>query len=68
MLKTTIEELISSGLTEQAIADAVGSTQPTINRIRTGETEDPKHSLGRSLERLHQDRLQRGLIPGKAVA
>jgi hypothetical protein len=33
------------GLTDQALADLVESTQPTIWRIRTGETKDCAASL-----------------------
>lgn len=35
----------SHGLTDQALADIVESTQPTIWRIRTGETKDCAASL-----------------------
>jgi transcriptional regulator with XRE-family HTH domain len=33
-----IESLIAKGWSQQAIADAVGCSQPTINRIKSGVT------------------------------
>jgi hypothetical protein len=45
-----ISALIARGETEASIASAVGSSQPTINRIRHGQT--PAYPLGRSLVEL----------------
>lgn len=43
-----IAELISLGLSQQAIADKVGCSQPTVCRIQKGA--DPGYKLGRRIE------------------
>lgn len=62
-----IAALIESGLTEQAIADRVTKdgvyvAQSTINRIKTGEIEQPKFDLGMALLRL-RDQMRRSSSP-----
>lgn len=52
-----ITSLIESGLTEQAIADRLGSlgiqvAQSTIHRIKTGEIDQPKFDVGVALLKL----------------
>jgi hypothetical protein len=44
-VKTLVARLNEQGMTDQAIADLVDSTQPTIWRIRNGVTEDCAASL-----------------------
>ena len=50
-----VEELVGSGLSEQDIATEVGSSQPTVNRIRNGKQE-PLDGLGQALRQLHRER------------
>lgn len=49
-----IEDISAFGLTDKAIADSVDSTQPTIWRIRTGETQDCSASLYINLSNFRQ--------------
>jgi len=42
-----VETLIARGWTEAAIAEAVGVTQPTINRIKGGA--EPSYATGLAL-------------------
>lgn len=44
--------LISSGMTEKAVADSVGTTQPTIHRIKAGATCN--YELGKRIEDFYQ--------------
>lgn len=49
-IQTMLTDLSDHGITDAEIADAVGSTQPTIYRLRTGATNDPRYQLGKSIE------------------
>ena len=40
---------------EAKIAKLVGVNQPRINRLKTGYTKEPPHSLGEKLIKLHRD-------------
>lgn len=56
----TLRALISSGLTEQRIADQLAEqgvriTQPTINRIKRGVIRRPSFDVGAALLRLHRE-------------
>lgn len=42
-----IEKLRAAGRSEQSIAAAVATSQPTINRIRKGQ--EPNYALGKAL-------------------
>jgi transcriptional regulator with XRE-family HTH domain len=50
--KSHIAELLGHGLTQQQIAAACGCRQSTISQLATGETKDPRYSIGESLRRL----------------
>ena len=52
--KQIISDIIDSGLSEQEIAAIVGTTQPTINRIKTGVVNQPKYEMGVALVALHK--------------
>ena len=52
-LQEIVNDLILHGFTEEQIAKAVGSTQPTINRIKTGVTANPGSDIGRRLDDLY---------------
>ena len=56
----TLKEMISNILTvspwtEQGIANRIGCSQPTVHRIKTGETKDTSHSVGVNIEALHKE-------------
>jgi len=55
MFKDIIEKLIRSGMTESGIAAKVGSSQPSINRIRNGK-QQPGYVLGDALLKLAGER------------
>jgi len=55
-----------SGLSEQAIASRIGTSQPTVNRILRGKT-DCKSSTLRAIEQLHGE-LVTTIAPPKASA
>lgn len=57
-----IAVLRSSGLTEAAIARAVNTTQPSINRIRRGRMS-PSYDLGKALIDLAIESLRTGKVP-----
>ena len=65
MFEDIINQLIQSGMTESEIAAEVGSTQPSINRIRNGK-QKPFYDLGAALVALRNKRL--GLEQDKAAA
>lgn len=55
--KILINSLIESGMSEKSIALAVGNTtQPTIHRLKTGKTPEPKHALGERLIDLSKEK------------
>jgi len=49
-----IQELRGNGWSDTAIARAVGCSQPTITRIRHGQS-DPRESTARELQKLLAD-------------
>lgn len=49
---TAIQTLLASGWTEAKIAAEVGTTQPTINRIKRGAT--PSYDVGAAVVALAQ--------------
>lgn len=57
-LQRVVKDLIETGLTEGELATKAGVTQPTINRIRTGETRNPGFALGTALLALHKERVK----------
>jgi transcriptional regulator with XRE-family HTH domain len=59
-LSQLVNELVKAGLSEEEIADrltakGVATTQPTINRIKSGKTKNPGFVLGNALVDLHQE-------------
>lgn len=56
MLSSIIESLITSGLTEKQVAERVGASQPTINRIRRGR-QKPGYELADALRALASQRV-----------
>ena len=52
-IQNTIKQLLD-WMTETEIADAVGTTQATINRIKLGVINEPKYSVGVKLVELHR--------------
>lgn len=48
MFEEIVKALIQSGMTESGIAERVGSSQPSINRIRNGK-QQPGYALGVAL-------------------
>lgn len=55
MFEKIVSDLVSTGLTEKQIADLVGSSQSSINRLRHGK-HTPQWPLGDSLVKLHHER------------
>lgn len=53
MFKQLIEDLISTGLTEQDIGQRVGASQASINRIKR-TNQKPMYELGAALVSLHK--------------
>lgn len=51
MWTTLIRDLLDTGLSEKEIAEKIGSTQPSINRIRNGK-QTPGFQTGTALLRL----------------
>lgn len=60
IIKNMIEELIELGLSQGSIADAVGTTQPTIHRALNGA--DIRYTTGKAIESLYAQRVRRGRI------
>lgn len=50
-IKTMIEGLIERGYSQGSIADAVGTTQPTIHRALNGS--DVRYTTGKAIESLY---------------
>lgn len=48
-----VQRLCDAGWSQQRIAAAVGTTQPTINRIKTGETTSQSYQLVDRLRQLY---------------
>lgn len=51
-LQEVLRTLIESGLSETEIAQRIGVSQPTVNRIKNGA--DPAYRTGKRLERLYR--------------
>lgn len=54
MFKRLIEEMLDTGMTEDDIGQRVGSSQASINRIKSG-SQNPKYDLGAALVALHKE-------------
>ncbi len=53
MFAKLIDELIASGMTEAQIAEKIGRSQPSVNRMRT-KGQVPDYFVGSRLVDLHQ--------------
>jgi predicted transcriptional regulator len=49
----TIAILKGMDHSEQSLAKLVGTSQPTIHRIRTGRTKNPGYTVGVAIENLY---------------
>lgn len=60
MFKQIVLDLIHSGLSEQEIADYVGTSQPSVNRIKLGKQgkSGVKYETGVKLIELHKARVR----------
>lgn len=60
MFQRIVLDLIEAGLSEQEIAQAVGTSQPSINRIKLGKQgkSGVKYELGVKLIELHREKVQ----------
>jgi len=58
-----LNDLIKTGLSEQEIADKVGTSQPTINRLRNRIHKTTSFDIGTGISRLYEEH-----CPGKQVA
>lgn len=48
-------DLVKTGLSQQEIAELVGTSQPTINRALKGT--GVRYDVGKNIERLHGERI-----------
>lgn len=65
MIKKTIEKLIGTGLTENEIVSllkegGINTTQPTINRLKTGFTASTNYELGTAIITLYEKIRRKG--------
>lgn len=58
-IQQALEELISAGFSQRKIGDAVGTSQPTIHRLLTGQTQRIDYELGLSILKLYAEHLQK---------
>lgn len=58
-IKNMIEELMESGYSQGSIADAVGTTQPTIHRALNGS--DIRYTTGKAIEALYTQQKAQGI-------
>lgn len=54
-IQEMLKALLALGLSQQAIALEVGTTQPTISRAIKGA--DVRHELGKAIERFYAERV-----------
>lgn len=52
--KQLLETLNQAGFSDAEIARQTGITQPTIQRIRTGQHEDPKTSSASAIQKFYE--------------
>jgi predicted transcriptional regulator len=52
-LRKVVNDLLSAGLTQEAIADKLGCTQATVSRYASGEIETCAYDTGKTLVELH---------------
>jgi len=49
-IQEMIVEILSSGMTEAELARLSNTTQPSIHRMKKGETKDPGYTTGKAIE------------------
>lgn len=52
--KKITQELLDSGLTEEELAQKVGSSQSAINRLKKEQTKEPYYEMGFKMIVLHK--------------
>lgn len=57
-IQKIVKKLLSSGMSEKDLAKQVGCSQPHIHRMKQGDT-DPSYSIGKALEKLHDEQFKR---------
>lgn len=62
-LQKIIKHLLEAGFTEKDLADRAGCSQPTINRIKKGDTTDPAYSVGSALQAMHTEHFNQQVQP-----
>lgn len=53
-IQQMIKELIANGMSEKNIANQLGSTQPTVHRMKHGA--ETSYSNGKALEKIYSER------------
>lgn len=56
-IKVMIQELLDTGMSQRALAEAVGVRQPTIHRSLHGA--EIRYSVGKKVEKLHKKLIRR---------
>ena len=60
-LQKLVQDLINlADLTEVQIADELGVSQPTVNRLKNGKVARPAYHVGAALIALHKEKIRRG--------
>ena len=55
-VKDMIIDILDSGMKEDELAKLVGTTQPSINRMRRGVTVDTSYTMGKAFESIYIER------------
>lgn len=63
-IQEMLKQLLGLGYSQRAIADRIGTTQPTINRAAKGA--DVRYETGKAIERLYEHEMK--AAKGKAAA
>ena len=59
-IQKMIQDLLDSGMSQRALAEAVGVKQPTIHRSLHGA--EVRYSVGKRIEKLHNNLMDNKLI------
>ena len=57
--KELAQEILDSGLTQQEVAEKIGTTQATISKLVRGVITDVGYATGKQLEALHRTKMRR---------
>lgn len=63
-----LAELNTAGQTDQAVADATGLTQATVNRIRNGKHPEPKLATWKAISEFYLARQAEAAVAGGRAA